>query len=85
MTRSGMALYLARGTVHQQFRSEPIIAFNLNIKAGDANSEHRATWTAASDVHVRGLMPHMHYIGKDMKLTAVFPDGTERLLLDVPR
>jgi hypothetical protein len=27
----------------------------------------------------------MHYIGKDMKLTAIKPDGTEQLLLDVPR
>jgi hypothetical protein len=63
----------------------PIGSFNLNIKAGDPNSEHTASWTAPSNVHIRSIMPHMHYIGKDMKVTAAFPDGSERVLLDVPR
>jgi hypothetical protein len=83
--RSGMALYLTRETVHQQPRSAPIGAWDLNIAAGDANSEHSAAWTAPADIHVRAIMPHMHYIGKDMKLTAVLPGGDERVLLDVPR
>jgi hypothetical protein len=83
--RSGMALYLTRETVHKHPRSVPIGAFNLNIAAGDPNSEHTASWTAPANVHIRSIMPHMHYIGKDMKLTAAFPDGSERVLLDVPR
>ena len=29
-------------------------------------------------------LPHMHYRGKDMKMTLVYPDGTERVLVDVP-
>jgi hypothetical protein len=83
--RSGMALYLTRATIQKQPRSVPIGAWNLNIKAGDANSEHMAAWTAPADFHVRSIMPHMHYIGKDMKVSAKLPDGTEKLLLDVPR
>jgi hypothetical protein len=27
----------------------------------------------------------MHFLGKSMKVTARFPDGSERVLLDVPR
>jgi len=83
--RSGLAMYLTRETVHKHPRSIPIGAWNLNIKAGDPNSEHSAAWTAPADLHVRSIMPHMHYIGKDMKLTAVLPNGSEQVLLDVPR
>ena len=83
--RSGMALYLTRETVHKHPRTAPIGAWDLNIEAGNANAEHSAAWTAPANIHVRSIMPHMHYIGKDMKLTAVLPDGTEQLLLDVPR
>jgi len=30
------------------------------------------------------MMPHMHVRGKDFKYTAVFPDGREQVLLNVP-
>ena len=83
--RSGMALYLTRETVHKHPRTAPIGAWDLNIEAGDANAEHSAAWTAPANIHVRSIMPHMHYIGKDMKITAVLPDGAEQVLLDVPR
>jgi hypothetical protein len=29
-------------------------------------------------------MPHMHYIGKSMKTTAIYADGRSEVLLDVP-
>ncbi|MEO1496544.1 MAG: redoxin domain-containing protein [Planctomycetota bacterium] len=32
-----------------------------------------------------GLAPHMHYRGKSFRMTGVWPDGDERVLLDVPR
>jgi hypothetical protein len=32
-----------------------------------------------------GLIPHMHYRGKDFKFTAFYPDGTQEVLLNVPR
>jgi peroxiredoxin len=32
-----------------------------------------------------GLAPHMHFRGKSFRMTGVWPDGTQRVLLDVPR
>jgi hypothetical protein len=29
-------------------------------------------------------MPHMHYLGKAMKVTATFPDGRRSVLINVP-
>jgi hypothetical protein len=31
------------------------------------------------------VSPHMHYRGKSMRFTAIFPDGKEEILLSVPR
>jgi len=37
------------------------------------------------DAYLYDLMPHMHYRGKYMSYTAEYPDGTEELLLSVPK
>lgn len=36
------------------------------------------------DVEFLGLFPHAHYLCKEMKCTAVLPDGTRRWLLNIP-
>lgn len=35
------------------------------------------------DYRIYNLMPHMHLLGKSMKATAVLPDGTKKVLIDV--
>jgi hypothetical protein len=37
------------------------------------------------DVTVHSLTPHMHLRGKDMKYVAVYPDGREETVLNVPK
>jgi peroxiredoxin len=37
------------------------------------------------DAYLYSMMPHMHYRGKHMSYTAVYPDGSSELLLSVPR
>ncbi len=37
------------------------------------------------DAYLYAMMPHMHYRGKYMSYTAHYPDGTEELLLSVPK
>jgi peroxiredoxin len=37
------------------------------------------------DVLLLGMMPHMHLRGKSFKYEAIFPDGRQPTLLDVPR
>jgi hypothetical protein len=36
------------------------------------------------DAYLYGMMPHMHFRGRYMSYTAVYPDGREELLLSVP-
>jgi hypothetical protein len=55
------------------------------IKAGDANSEVRATTPMAKDTLVTGFTPHMHVRGKDMTYIATYPDDRTETLLSVPK
>lgn len=81
---SGMGVHLAREPIQQEARIMLSGAFNLDIPAGEPNAVHTGRWRTPKDITVTGLMPHMHYIGKAMKATAIYPDGRSELLLDVP-
>lgn len=37
------------------------------------------------DAYLYGMMPHMHFRGRYMTYSAVYPDGTKELLLSVPK
>jgi hypothetical protein len=43
-----------------------------------------AEFTFLADAELHWLSPHMHVRGKDMTYKLVFPDGTERVVLNVP-
>ncbi len=55
----------------------------FKIPAGAGNHEVRSSFTFEQDSVVHGLLPHMHYRGKDFTFTARYPDGREEILLQV--
>jgi len=57
----------------------------FEIPANTAGHELRGVYVADQDVTVISFFPHMHVRGTDMKMTATFPDGTQQVLLNVPR
>jgi len=57
----------------------------LKIPPGAADFPQEATHTFTHDTKLLSLLPHMHVRGKAFKYVAVAPDGTEEVLLDVPR
>jgi len=83
--RTSIGLYLTDKPVRQVPKTMPVSSWRLKIPAGDANVEHRAQWKAPSDITLESIMPHMHFIGKDMTVTLALPDGTETTILSVPR
>jgi mono/diheme cytochrome c family protein len=62
-----------------------VLNADFKIPAGDPNYGAKASYVFPQDVQIRSLAPHMHYRGKDMKYTAVLPDGTSKELLKVSR
>jgi hypothetical protein len=57
----------------------------LAIPPGAANHSDEASITVPWDVMLLGFVPHMHVRGKACRYEAFFPDGTRKVLLDVPR
>lgn len=61
-------------------------AFNpkLQIPPHEGNYENQAKQLFEHDATLYALFPHMHFRGKAMKFTALYPDGTKEVLLNVP-
>lgn len=56
----------------------------FEIPPGDDNYKNSAEIKLPFDVTLTGLMPHMHVRGKACKYVAELPDGTKKVLLEVP-
>ncbi|MEQ8789053.1 MAG: redoxin domain-containing protein [Pirellulaceae bacterium] len=57
----------------------------FTIPAGADNHKVEATYTFRRDVLLMHMFPHMHLRGKSFRYTAIYEDGREEILLDVPR
>ena len=66
-------------------QSKPMGKFDFEIPAGDSNYVARTSTTFERDSLLLGYTPHMHLRGKSARYVAKYPDGTEEILLDVPR
>ena len=54
---------------------------DINIPAGAARHRISSTFTLPRDVVAVGISPHMHWLGREMKVEAHLPDGSTRHLL----
>ena len=66
-------------------QSKPMGKFDFEIPPGESNYVARTSTTFDRDSLLLGYTPHMHLRGKAARYVAKYPDGTEEVLLDVPR
>ena len=83
--QSSVGLYLANGPVEREAHTEMVINYHFQIPPGKDHHEVTACYKFKEDAHIFGLMPHMHLRGKDMKMTAFYPDGRSEVLINVPK
>ncbi len=61
--------------------------YEMDIPSGESNYQRTTTYTLPKDVILVGVVPHMHLLGKSMKVTARLPsddgDRVEKLLVDI--
>ena len=81
--QSKLALYFAKKPIRKISISFPVITRQIDIPAGDANYQRDVTVKVPTDVTLLGLTPHMHLIGKQMKVTAYPPDGSTVPLISI--
>jgi len=83
--RTRIGLHFARKLVEQRVRSIPVLNRGFVIPAGAERHEVRAAFTVplGRNLHAIGIAPHMHLLGREMKVTATYPDGTVRPLIHI--
>lgn len=79
--RSSVGLYFSKGPIERSMGSIPLSTANIDIPAGDARHTIKLEATLPADVHAHAVLPHGHYLLREMKLRAILPDGTVRRLL----
>lgn len=58
---------------------------SIDIPAGQRDYAIIDTYRLPVPVDLLSVYPHAHYLGKDMRVTATFPDGAVKTLLHIPQ
>ncbi|VTS05069.1 alkyl hydroperoxide reductase [Tuwongella immobilis] len=57
--------------------------YEMDIPAGASDYRRSTRYTLPKEVILVGVVPHMHLLGKTMRVTAKLPDGKQRTLIDI--
>lgn len=72
-------------TITHEVKTKNVVQRFLFIPPGKADFKVQASSKKGLEESLLlGFMPHMHLRGKSFQYTAIFPDGKENILLDVP-
>ena len=80
-----VGLLFASAAPAHEIKVGQVVNHRINIPPGVENHLETALLRVPAHVRVLGFMPHMHMRGKAFRYEAVWPDGTTRTLLEVPR
>ena len=83
--RTRVALHFAKAPIDKRQRGIPILNRAFTIPPGEKHYEVRASWTVpfGRDLTAHNITPHMHLLGREMKVTATYPDGTVKPLIHI--
>jgi mono/diheme cytochrome c family protein len=82
--RTRIGLHFAKSPVEKRLRIAPLLNLGLDIPAGAESHEVTARLRVPQDIHVLNVTPHMHLLGRQMKVTATLPDGTVKPIIWIP-
>jgi hypothetical protein len=78
--RTQIGIYFARKKVEHTFQGGVMMGRFLVIPAGDEHFVVKGTSQVTDDMTLHHIMPHMHMLGKEIKVTMTPPDGKPVLL-----
>jgi hypothetical protein len=83
--RSSVALWFTREPVRFQARMWGLLAERFLIPPGDPDFPIHVEDVLERDTTLLGVIPHMHYLGREMTVVAYLPDGRRVPLVRIPR
>ena len=80
-----MGVYFSRTPVEKRLRFLPLINTSFMIPAGASNHQVTASLQLPPFIglHAVSITPHMHLLGKTMKVTATLPSGATQCLIEI--
>lgn len=79
--KTTIGIYFAKEPVKKYVRTIPLTNFRIDIPAGEPRHQVKQTMKLPFAATAIAITPHMHLLGKEMKVTATYPDGkTESLV-----
>ncbi|MBX3119516.1 MAG: hypothetical protein KF784_10650 [Fimbriimonadaceae bacterium] len=81
MDQTKLGLYFAKEKITSKMQLGWLMNFGLRLPAGEKSIPVDKSFSLPGDVTLHGLMPHMHLLGRSMKATAIYPDGTKEPLI----
>lgn len=81
--RTSIGLYLAKKPVERRFQGMVIPGRFFMIPAGDASYRVAGGIICQQDCQIHAVTPHMHMLGKEIKITLTPPDGKPQTLLAI--
>ena len=84
LDRTRIGLHFSRKAVRQTLQWKGVMSRNIRLPAGEADVRVKASWFVPVAVELLAVAPHMHRLGRDMKITASYPDGRSVDLIHVP-
>lgn len=79
--RSTLGIHFSKAHAAKTVISLPLVKRDLHIPAGEKRHSERVSFTMPIDLQAIGIIPHMHLLGREMKVTATLPDGGSRPLI----
>ncbi|MEQ8953284.1 MAG: redoxin domain-containing protein, partial [Gammaproteobacteria bacterium] len=81
-----LGLYFAKEEPKYQYSTYSLShgGSNLNIPPGVSEHKMTASYVFEDEIMLHGLRPHMHYRGKYMRMSVIYPDGNREDILNVP-
>ncbi len=85
LSEAAIKFYDKDAEINHVLRDESLGRFDFRVPAGEANYSIQTEFIFDEDSRIVSMMPHMHLRGKSAKYEAFYPDGTSKVLLDVPQ
>ena len=82
--RTRLGVYFARTPVKQALHWNAAQNLDFRLPAGESNIEVKARWFIPVDLEALAVSPHMHLLGRDMRISVTDPDGRSRDLISIP-
>jgi hypothetical protein len=82
--RTRVGIHFARTPIRRTFHWNGASSTDFRLPAGRADIEVKASWFVPVDVEALAVSPHMHLLGRDIRMTATYPNGRSRDLIHIP-